>query len=73
MKQCYLTLRKKFTARYGRGDLSMREWAYFAFHTPFSKMVQKSFLALILADIEVNYGEVRSNQGELRYDRDLVE
>jgi len=39
MKQCYLTLRQKIAARYGHTDLNMSEWSYFAFHTPFSKMV----------------------------------
>jgi len=55
MKQCYLTLRQKFGQRYGNQDLSVADFNYFAFHTPFSKMVQKAFLALILADIEQNF------------------
>jgi len=39
MKQCFITLREKFTARYGNSDLNLTDFSYFAFHTPFSKMV----------------------------------
>lgn len=73
MKQCYLTLRKKFAARYGHTNLHMQEFSYFAFHTPFSKMVQKAFLALILADIEANFEELQANKSQARYPRELTE
>ena len=61
-------------ARYGpqHADLNMSQFAYFAFHTPFSKMVQKSFLALILADIELNYAEANLDQTKARYPADLM-
>ena len=36
-------------------------------------MVQKAFLALILADIEQNYIEVQQKGGRPRYDRELME
>mmetsp|Transcript_44559 Transcript_44559/g.59125 ORF Transcript_44559/g.59125 Transcript_44559/m.59125 type:complete len:212 (+) Transcript_44559:184-819(+) len=39
MKECYKTLRAKFSARYGVSDLNLSHFSYFAFHTPFSKMV----------------------------------
>ena len=69
MKQCYLTLRQKHAQRHGT-ELSINDFSYFAYHTPFSKMVQKAFLALILADIEQNYLEVQSSGGNKpsRYD-----
>ena len=51
MKQCYLTLKQKIGARYGYRDLKYQDFAYFAFHTPYSKMVQKSFFTLLLTDI----------------------
>ena len=57
MKQCYRVLKDKIKARYGQ-EISLKDFSYYAFHTPFSKMVQKSFLALILADIELHYSDV---------------
>lgn len=51
----------------------MTEWSYFAFHTPFSKMVQKSFMALILADIEVNYNDVKASKSQPRYPQELMD
>ena len=74
MKQCYLTLREKHARRYGNRDLNISDMSYFAFHTPFSKMVQKSFMALILADIEQNYQQVKAgtSQGR-RYPEELME
>ena len=59
MKDCYRTLREKYGARYGIHDLNLSDFSYFAFHTPFSKMVQKTYLALVLADIEINFEEVK--------------
>lgn len=73
MKQCYTTLREKFAARYGINDLNLSDFSYFAFHTPFSKMIQKSFLALILADIEVNYAEVKLDETKRRYEQAMME
>ena len=51
----------------------MREFSYFAFHTPFSKMVQKTFLALILADIEANFADLQANKSQPRYPRELMD
>ena len=39
MRECYLTLRQKFAQRYAISDLCLADFSYFAFHTPFSKMV----------------------------------
>ena len=72
MKQCYITLRKKFEARYGHKDLNINDFSYFAYHTPFSKMVQKAFMALILADIEQNFKDSAGDASKLRYDAELV-
>jgi hydroxymethylglutaryl-CoA synthase len=36
-------------------------------------MVQKSFLAFILADIEVNFHDLQANRSQARYHRDLME
>lgn len=76
MKQCYNTLRAKKATQPGRAGLKYQDFAYFCFHTPFSKMVQKSFIALILADIEANFKEVGGGAtpgASLRYERGLVE
>ena len=73
MKECYRTLRQKFSERYGVSDLSLGDFSYFAFHTPFSKMVQKTYLALILADIEINYAEAKQQPEKARYDISLME
>ena len=73
MKECYKTLRRKFSERYGVSDLSLSDFSYFAFHTPFSKMVQKTYLALILADIEINYAEAKQQPAKARYDISLME
>lgn len=54
MRQCYETLKKKFAAR-NKAPFNYHSFQYFAFHTPFSKMVQKSFLALLLHDIEISH------------------
>jgi len=51
----------------------MQEFSYFAFHTPFSKMVQKTFLALILADIEANFADLQANKSRPRYPREIME
>ena len=51
----------------------MADFDYFVFDTPFSKMVQKAFLALILADIEQNYADVQARGAQARYDRGLMD
>jgi len=50
LENAYLTLKQKFQKKY-RKDINYHSFDYFCFHTPFSKMVQKSFLHLILTDI----------------------
>ena len=52
--------------------MKYQDFDYFGFHTPYSKMVQKSFLSLLLADIEENYKEVEKG-GQLRYEQGLLD
>ena len=47
LRQCYDTLKRK------KGGLSYNDFQYFAFHTPFAKMVQKSFFTMILHDAQL--------------------
>jgi len=55
MKECWQTLREKVARRHNLTELSTTNLDYFCFHTPFSKMVQKSFFALLLCDIQLNF------------------
>ncbi len=74
MKQCYLTLKQKQRAYYrGQRELQLNDFSYFAFHTPFSKMVQKSFMALILADIEQTFKQEGLQGASKHYPSDLVQ
>ena len=49
--------------------VSLRDFDYFCFHTPFSKMVQKSYLAVVLEDIKA---AVEGGANPISYDADLV-
>ena len=51
MINCWDTFQKKYKSRYGSEAPGYHDFSYFCFHTPFSKMVQKSFFALLLHDI----------------------
>ena len=55
LRACYHTFRAKFLKAYGQPP-KLQDFSYFAFHTPFSKMVQKSFFALLLEDMKINSG-----------------
>ena len=55
MLQCWQTLKQKFASRYPSQPVpNYSSFAYFCFHTPFSKMVQKSFFALLLHEMQAN-------------------
>ena len=74
MKQCFLTLKRKQGSAYrDTREPQLDDFSYFAFHTPFSKMVQKSFMALILADIEVAFRQGGLKEASQRYPADLVQ
>lgn len=49
LRHCYATLKQKTLAKYGR-EISYSDYNYFAMHTPFSKMVQKSFFEILLLE-----------------------
>lgn len=53
LRQSYKSFKEKYLNVYGT-DASYHDFSYFAFHTPFSKMVQKSYFALLLEDIKCN-------------------
>lgn len=53
LRECYHTFREKHLKAYGNYP-SLNDFSYFAFHTPFSKMVQKSYFALLLEDMKIN-------------------
>ena len=55
MRQCFSTFKDKYQRINGTRP-SYIDFSYFCFHTPFSKMVQKSFFALLLEDIRENNG-----------------
>ena len=50
LRQAFLTLKDKWHKKYG-STLSYFDFDFMCFHTPFSKMVQKSFFAFLLEDI----------------------
>ncbi len=56
---CWDTFDKKHKQRYGPAVKTPKyhDFDYFCFHTPFSKMVQKSFYALLLHDIKKSQNE----------------
>lgn len=62
MRSCWATLKTKHYVYFGK-SATYQDFSYFAFHTPFSKMVQKAFFALLLEDIR---------QGPSRHDQDVV-
>jgi len=49
----WATFKSKYNKAHGRIP-NYLDFSYFCFHTPFSKMVQKSFFALLLEDIRDN-------------------
>lgn len=51
LEQCYNTLKQKFVERYNL-EVRLSDFEYFCFHTPFSKMVQKSFLNLLYLEVK---------------------
>lgn len=53
MKKCYTTFRQKYRSANG-AEISYRDFSYICMHTPFSKMVQKSFYTLVMADMQAN-------------------
>ena len=60
---------------YGHKRVSVSDFDYFCFHTPFSKMVQKSFLAMVMEDIKDFDQKYRMSGGYSKspiYDQELV-
>lgn len=53
LRQCFKTFKAKYRQIHGTRPTYF-DFSYFCFHTPFSKMVQKSFNALLLEDIREN-------------------
>jgi len=56
LQQCYTGFKEKCKLRHRGWEPKYHDFDYFCFHTPFSKMVQKSFFNLVLQDI-VTYKE----------------
>ena len=53
LRQAFKTFKQKFNKAYGVMP-NYYTFSHFCFHTPFSKMVQKSYYALLLEDIKDN-------------------
>lgn len=54
MRKCWDTFDQKYKQRYGKDTKvpKYNDFSYFCFHTPYSKMVQKSFFTLLQHDIK---------------------
>ena len=52
---CWDTFDRKYKLRYGVKAPKYQDFSYFCFHTPFSKMVQKSFYSLVLHDMKQSH------------------
>lgn len=65
LEKCYTSFKAKCRERHGGWEPKYQDFDYFCFHTPFSKMVQKSFFNLLLQDIALYQ--------ESAFPRDLVE
>mmetsp|Transcript_21181 Transcript_21181/g.15508 ORF Transcript_21181/g.15508 Transcript_21181/m.15508 type:complete len:127 (-) Transcript_21181:674-1054(-) len=63
LENCILTFYEKFKKTYGVQP-SLKDFDYFCFHTPFAKMVQKSYFHMLLTDIKLN---------QTRYSQDIVQ
>lgn len=64
LTQAFKTFKSKFQSYHGR-QINLDDFDFMCFHTPFSKMVQKSFFALLLEDMKE-----RAESG--RYDKNLL-
>lgn len=65
LRESFKTFKQKYSTNQKGSKISMSFFDYFCFHTPFCKMVQKSFLAMVMEDIKaLDDGSV--------YDKDLV-
>lgn len=53
LKSCLLTWKQKKN-KAGEKVLGYKDFDFFCFHTPFSKMVQKAFIHLLLVEIQAN-------------------
>mmetsp|Transcript_6786 Transcript_6786/g.10925 ORF Transcript_6786/g.10925 Transcript_6786/m.10925 type:complete len:215 (+) Transcript_6786:422-1066(+) len=53
LRMAFTNFKKKYRDAYSRTP-NYYDFSYFCFHTPFSKMVQKSFFALLLEDMKQN-------------------
>ena len=51
LAKCYETFKEKSKLRYKGYEPKYYDFDYFCFHTPFSKMVQKSFFHLLFQDL----------------------
>jgi len=65
---CWDTFDAKYKLRYGTPAPKYQNFSYFCFHTPFSKMVQKSYFSLLLHDIKQSH-----MRKETRYPQQLVQ
>jgi len=50
LRQCLRTFAQKYAKRHNTRPLSYHDFAYFCFHTPYAKMVQKSFFTMLEHD-----------------------
>lgn len=66
LRQCWDTYDQKYTKRHGTKAPKYQDFDYFCFHTPYSKMVQKSFYELVRHDITT-----QANRMDCKYPKDL--
>ena len=66
LRQCWDTFDRKYTKRFGTKVPKYHDFDYFCFHTPYSKMVQKSFFELLKHDILT-----QANKSDCSYPKDL--
>lgn len=61
IEKCYRLLQRKLSSRYGR-TLTTDKMDYICFHSPFAKMVYKSFKRMVLLDdANMSEADVESN------------
>ena len=59
MLSCWKTYKEKYVKKYsGVASPKYQDFSYFCFHTPFSKMVQKSFFALVIEEIRQQHTQI---------------
>lgn len=70
MRQCYRTFKAKHEVMHKR-PIGYHDFDYMCFHTPFSKMVQKAFFALVLEDMRLS-ADQEANKHDQQVQKDAA-